>query len=191
MGLEENLQRLAEYVAREGRRLGLTNYDTAERVRARLIEPALEIEDELMAERARTVAEIGAGSGAMGLALALALPMVQFVLVDRRDKSVAFVEILAARLALENVRAVKLDLQSKRARLEPAVDAALFRAVAEPEEDLEMAERAVRPSGLAIIWTSFDQPPAQRPGWQHEGRVFTTVAGLVRDSYRWVGGGSG
>ena len=97
------------------------------------------------------------------MALAILAPAWEVVLVDRRQKVVAFVDLLVLRLRLDNARGLRAE--AERPVQVEAFDATLFRAVAPPDEDLEIARGWTRPGGLTVIWTRAGHEPPRVPGW--------------------------
>jgi len=160
----EQIMALAKLLATDAHKLGLTGYSTAVEVVRGLITPSLIALRWLSPEERLEVLEIGAGSGAVGLSLAIVAPRWQLVLVDRRQRSVSFCDLAALRLGLNNVTARVADARKPQG---PSVsaDAALFRAVASPAEDLAMAENFTAPKGRAIIWSASGTDWPEREGW--------------------------
>ncbi|MBC7287877.1 MAG: class I SAM-dependent methyltransferase [Armatimonadetes bacterium] len=143
---------LATEIADAGSRLGLTRYTTAETVFRRLLLPSLAALKWLPPSSPLLVVDVGCGAGGTGLTLATVCPNWRVTLVDRRKRATAFVDILSARLGLKNVHTLTADAASYTP--EERCNAALFRAVAAPHEDLKMASSWVKPGGLALIWTA-------------------------------------
>jgi 16S rRNA G527 N7-methylase RsmG len=158
------LARLAAEIATGGWRLGLTKYNAAAEVLERLMLPALVALRWLAAEEVLRVVDVGAGAGGAGLTLALLVPRWRVIMADRRQRAAAFCELLAVRLGVSNVQVLVANLPRDGHGLAPA-DAALFRAVGSPAEDLDMAATCVRPGGKAIIWTSEARPQPRAEGW--------------------------
>jgi 16S rRNA G527 N7-methylase RsmG len=117
------------------------------------------------------VVEIGAGNAALGLTLAALAPQWRVTLVDRRERAVAFMEIAALQMGLHNVVPLRADAREPGSGA-GRVDAALFRAVGTPAEDLDMAAAWLKPGGSCLIWTSADLPqPPDDAVWCHLGTV--------------------
>ena len=94
------------------------------------------------------LADIGPGAGLPGLVIAIARPEVQVVLIERKQRAVAFLELAVARLRLENV-------EVRHARVEDVdlrADVATARAFASLEASWEAAVRVIRPRGRLIYF---------------------------------------
>lgn len=165
-----------------GARIGLTNYPNPDQIFSRLILPSLATFYWLPAEQALRAVEIGCGSGAVGLTLAVLAPAWQITLVDRRERAVAFVDVVKVKLGLSNVRTLKAEAEKPPA-LAP-FDCALFRAVASPSQDLEIARGWLKAGGTVIIWTNTDEVPAESPLWQKLDTVLLTDPPLAVLAYR-------
>jgi predicted O-methyltransferase YrrM len=164
------LARLAQESA-AGVRVGLTNYEDVTEVLNGLLLPALAAFRWLKTKESLEIVEIGAGGGGIGLTLALLAPDWRVTLVDRREKAVTFMEIIVTRLNLLNAHPVAGDMRKRSPEAE-RYDAALFRAVGSPAEDLDIAEDWVKPGGLSLIWTSANAAiPTDSALWSHVGTV--------------------
>ena len=94
------------------------------------------------------LADIGPGAGLPGLVIAIARPEIQVVLIERKQRAVAFLELAVARLRLENV-------EVRHARVEDVdlrADVATARAFASLEATWEAAVRVLRPGGRLIYF---------------------------------------
>lgn len=169
------LLQLALHVASGGKRLGLTNYSSPRVVLERLIAPAVGASAWLERTAPLRVADIGAGTGAVGMTLAVLCPQWRLTMVDRRQKACRFIEILALRLGLETVEVLQADACKPRPP-DLRFDGALFRAVASPRDDLALAAGWVKPSGIAVVWTSAAKLEALEnlPGWLFLGKRVVT-----------------
>lgn len=94
------------------------------------------------------VADMGSGAGLPGVPLAVLRPDRPFVLIDRRRKAAAFLDLVTEDLGLTNVRVLEQQVQS--ARLEAAV--CLARALAPAERAWELAEPLLGPTGHLVYW---------------------------------------
>ncbi len=173
----DSIATLAREVASSAPRLGLSKYDTPSAVLDNLILPAFVVFRWLSPEEQLSIIDVGAGCGAMGLALALSCPSWRVHLIDRRKRATSFVEILILRLGVPNATAILADAHAPPSALILA-DAALFRAVASPASDLQMAQQLTRPGGLAIIWTSPDAEPCHVQSWSLKEELFVPAARL-------------
>jgi 16S rRNA (guanine527-N7)-methyltransferase len=103
----------------------------------------------------KRVLDLGSGAGFPGLVLASACPA-HFTLVEARQKRASFLKVAAADLALNNVEILPLRLEA--ADLKPEFDIAISRASGPPVDFYAIAAAALRPGGLAIIYST----PSQR-----------------------------
>lgn len=69
---------------------------------------------EEVAGEAPTVVDVGSGAGLPGVVVATSLPTAKVVLVERRRRRGAFLELAASRLGLANVTVVKADVMTLR-----------------------------------------------------------------------------
>ncbi|HTO55158.1 MAG TPA: 16S rRNA (guanine(527)-N(7))-methyltransferase RsmG [Myxococcota bacterium] len=152
--LEASLERFVGELQRWGARMNLVGSTQAEEI-ARHIEDSLAAA-ELLPQRARVV-DLGSGAGFPGLPIALARPDLQIVLVEIREKRVAFLRHVARELAPGvEVRASSIETPDR-----DGFDFALLRAVAKPEASLELGLPWVKAGGEVWIWAG---PGVELPG---------------------------
>lgn len=95
--------------------------------------------------------DLGSGAGFPGLVLKLARPALALTLVEAREKKAAFLEYLASRLGLADVRVVQTHLTPALARQwEPKVAAVVSRATFFLPRLLELAAPLLAPGGLVL-----------------------------------------
>jgi 16S rRNA (guanine527-N7)-methyltransferase len=94
------------------------------------------------------VYDLGSGAGLPGIVVAIARPDVRVVLVDRRAKRVAFLELSVEELGLSNA---EVFADGVEALADPA-DACLARAFAPLERSWEVAERVLRAEGRLVYF---------------------------------------
>jgi 16S rRNA (guanine527-N7)-methyltransferase len=94
------------------------------------------------------VVDMGSGAGLPGVPLAILRGDRSFVLIDRRRKAAAFMELVVEELALSNVRILEQDLRSVRIQAEVC----LARALAPVEGAWGVAERLLEPGGHLVYW---------------------------------------
>jgi 16S rRNA (guanine527-N7)-methyltransferase len=95
--------------------------------------------------------DLGSGAGFPGLVLKLARPSLALTLVEAREKKAAFLEYLAARLKLTDVRVVQTHLTPALARKwEPKVAVVVSRATFSLPRLLELAAPLLAPGGLVL-----------------------------------------
>lgn len=114
---------------------------------------SLELVEDLRSLRARSVVDLGTGGGLPGIPLAVALPDVSFLLVDSREKKIAFVRDAAKALGCTNVRAVAIRaeaLGSLGSRDREAHDVVVSRALAPLNVLVELATPLLRVGGTLV-----------------------------------------
>jgi 16S rRNA (guanine527-N7)-methyltransferase len=94
------------------------------------------------------ILDVGTGAGFPGLPLAIAEPERHFELVDSNNKKIQFVQHVAARLGLANVRAVKA--RSEDYAPDERFDTVLARAVAALPELIRIAGHLLDRDGVFI-----------------------------------------
>jgi 16S rRNA (guanine527-N7)-methyltransferase len=100
---------------------------------------------------AASLVDLGSGAGFPGLVLKLARPHLALTLVEAREKKAAFLEYLASRLGLADVRVVQTHLTPALARKwEPKVAAVVSRATFFLPRLLEVAAPLLEPGGLVL-----------------------------------------
>jgi len=128
----------------------LTAVRDADEAISRHLEDSLELTKELETLRSGKVVDLGTGGGLPGIPLAIARPDLAFLLVDSREKKIAFVDATARELGLSNVRAVANRAESLGAtgsKDRAAHDAVVSRALAPLPVLLELAIPLLRVSG--------------------------------------------
>jgi 16S rRNA (guanine527-N7)-methyltransferase len=98
--------------------------------------------------RGTRILDVGTGAGFPGLPLAIAEPERHFELVDSNNKKIQFVQHVAARLGLANVRAVKA--RSENYAPDERFDTVLARAVAGLPDLIRIAGHLVDRDGVFI-----------------------------------------
>jgi 16S rRNA (guanine527-N7)-methyltransferase len=151
---------LAEFLrelARWGERMNLVG-STNPAAMARHVEDSLAAASHLRTGSA--VVDLGSGAGFPGVPIAIARRDLRIVLVEIREKRVAFLRHV--------VRALGLDAEVRRTSIdtppETPFDVALLRAVAPPGESLALARPWVGEGGEIWIWAGPDAAlPSARP----------------------------
>jgi len=180
----ELISRTARWLASLGHASGVSGYDTPDVALVRAMGPALAYLSADKAPRSGRIADIGAGSGALGATIAILEENLFVDLVDRAERAYTACEILAARLGLVNLRAVRADVRSLAAG---EYDAAVFRALADGERALPPVRRIVRPGGFIGAFHRAGDPAFQADGGSEvaaAGSWPTLVEGLVLTGYR-------
>jgi 16S rRNA (guanine527-N7)-methyltransferase len=102
----------------------------------------------LLGSPQREVADLGSGAGLPGIPLAIVRPDLRFLLVDIRRLRVAFLELVADTLTLNNVRVHQGPIE----RIDPPFDVCLARALADPIRSWHLAEPLLAPGGNLLYW---------------------------------------
>ncbi len=163
---------------------GISGYEHPDTVLDRGMAPALPYFafPELPADG--SLADLGAGTGALGATIAILAKNLHVDLADRAQRAYTACEMLVRRLALPNLRAVLLDAaDGTRQR---RYDAVVLRAVAPAVDALALAAGITRPGGfIAALHRADDrgfrivQVPLELIGSRE-----TAVSGLVMSAYR-------
>lgn len=155
--LDPKIAEFLRELARWGERMNLVG-STDPTAMARHVEDALSAVPHLPAHA--SVVDLGSGAGFPGLPIAIARHDLRVTLIEIREKRIAFLRHV--------VRALGLDIEVRRESIEatpPAhFDFALLRAVAPPEESLELARPWVVDGGEVWIWAGAGvRLPGARP----------------------------
>jgi 16S rRNA (guanine527-N7)-methyltransferase len=147
--LEASLERFIAELQRWGGRMNLVGSTQRGEI-LRHVEDSLAAA-ELLPHGARIV-DLGSGAGFPGLPIALARPDLRVVLVEIREKRVAFLRHVVRELGCAvEVRAASIDAPDP-----DGFDFALLRAVAKPESSLELGLPWVRATGEVWIWAGLE-----------------------------------
>lgn len=137
-------------------KLGLLSSSDTGRVRARHIDDSLRAAA-VFSPDDRTAYDLGSGAGLPGVVLAVALPACRFVLVESRHRRAGFLEMVSAKLELENVHVHVGRAEDLR---EPA-DVATARAFAPLATAWRVAWRLLRPEGRLIFFGGREMPTGE------------------------------
>lgn len=116
----------------------------------------LEVEE---LQRARQIADVGAGAGFPGLVLAVALPEAEVALVESIGRKCEFMRQAAEAAGIANVRILNArseDLASAEGR--EAYDAVTARAVGRLSTLAELASPLLKPNGVLVAWKGKRDP---------------------------------
>lgn len=128
--------------------LGLVSARDADRLMERHIADSLRASGCLEAG-ARRLVDMGSGAGLPGIPLAVAEPDREVVLVERKARAVAFLELVIQELGLSNVRVTPGSVESLGIR---EADVCLARALAPPERAWDLATSLLGPTGYLVYW---------------------------------------
>jgi 16S rRNA (guanine527-N7)-methyltransferase len=111
-------------------------------------------------EAAEDAADLGSGAGLPGVVVAIALPRVRMMLIERRPRRAAFLELAVEDLGLSNAAVVAGRVEDVTGE----VDVALARAFAPIEEAWARARGILRPGGRLVYFAGSQaanpEPPA-------------------------------
>ena len=100
------------------------------------------------------VVDVGSGAGLPGVPVAICRPDVTITLLEPRSRRAAFLELVASRLALRNVRV----LVGRAEALSLEADLCLARAVASPAKTWRLAQSLMGPGGRLLLWAGRSWP---------------------------------
>ena len=175
--------RLIRYVAlleRWNARFNLVSRRDIGRIWPRHILDSLSIAPLLARERDQAmVLDVGTGAGLPGVPLAIALKRLRWLLVDRNQRKIRFLETVITELGLENVQARVQDLGGRVADdLEAAADVVVSRAVVAPGGLLTLAEPLLKGNGRLILMTATASAEVE-PGALAAGEPAALAPGFV------------
>ena len=143
----ERLERFADLLLRWNRVHNLTAIERPDDIVTHHLLDSLAVAPTLatLAEgRALRVLDVGAGGGLPGIPLAIALPGLQFTLLDKVGKKVAFLMQVKLELGLPNVEAVHARVEDCEA---PPFDVILSRAFSSLTEFVRLTRALIAPAG--------------------------------------------
>jgi 16S rRNA (guanine527-N7)-methyltransferase len=140
------LVQFAELLRRWNTTFNLVSRRDIHRLIARHLLDALSLAPRL---RGRRVLDLGTGAGLPGIPLAIARPALQFVLVDRSERRIRFVQQTCIEVGLANVESSAQDFASFRSAA--AFDTVVSRAVAKPPLLWRVASNLLATDGVALL----------------------------------------
>ena len=154
--LSAKMEEYARLLLRRNEDMNLTGAATVGEIMSRHILDSLAVGRFL--PRGGRVVDVGSGAGFPGLPLAAAMPDTEFVLLDAREKRVAFLEEARDALGLINVRCVfgRAEELSLLPEWREAFDAAVSRAVARLNTLSELCVPLVKPGGVFVAMKAAD-----------------------------------
>lgn len=167
---DSQAERLIRYVTRLERwnaRFNLISRRDIGRIWPRHILDSLSIAPILLSEgmdpaKKCCVFDIGTGAGLPGLPLAIALPELSWLLIDRNQRKIRFLETVIGELALTNVVARVADLgRQTPAELLGGADLIVSRAVDDATRLLRLAGPLLKPEGRLVLMTATAAGPVQ------------------------------
>jgi 16S rRNA (guanine527-N7)-methyltransferase len=133
------------------------------------------------------VADIGSGAGFPGLVLALAMPNARFDLVEANARKCTWIERMAERVEIDNVRVVNARAEEWGARGgSEAYVGVVVRAVGSLSTLLEYAAPLLRENGLLVAWKGRRDPAEEAAAEQA-----ADILGMAGRGVTWVGAYAG
>jgi 16S rRNA (guanine527-N7)-methyltransferase len=140
------MTRFEELLADRAIPLGAVSPSDAPRIRERHILDSLRAAP--VVEGADLAADLGSGAGLPGVVVAIALPRVRMLLVERRPRRAAFLELAVEELEVSNATV----FAGRVAEMPGPVDVALARAFAPMDEAWAQARGILRPGGRLVYF---------------------------------------
>lgn len=152
------LVRFEELLVERAIPLGAVSPSDATRIRERHILDSLRAAP--VVEGADLAADLGSGAGLPGVVIAVALPQVRMLLVERRPRRAAHLELAVEELRLPNATVFAGPV----AEIPDPVDVALARAFAPLSEAWAQARGVLRPRGRLVYFAGAATIPAAPEG---------------------------
>ena len=140
------LIRFEELLADRAIPLGVVSHSDATRIRERHILDSLRAAP--VVEGADLAADLGSGAGLPGVVVAIALPRLRMLLVERRPRRAALLELAVEELGVSNATV----FAGRVAEMPGPVDVALARAFAPLDEAWAQARGILRPGGRLVYF---------------------------------------
>jgi 16S rRNA (guanine527-N7)-methyltransferase len=140
------LTRFEELLADRAIPLGAVSSSDAPRIRERHILDSLRAAP--VVESADLAADLGSGAGLPGVVVAIALPRLRMLLVERRPRRAALLELVVEELGVSNATV----FAGRVAEMPGPVDVALARAFAPLDEAWAQARGILRPGGRLVYF---------------------------------------
>jgi 16S rRNA (guanine527-N7)-methyltransferase len=163
-----------EELLRWNPQLGLVSKQDTPRVLIRLIRQSVALWDfargavgEARLSGVERIADIGSGGGFPGLIWKMLSPSREFLLIERKERKVAFLDRVIARTSLAGVSALAADLRevARRESYQQRFDVAVMAAVAAPSDVAASIERLLRSPGyFCTVRGRSDEWPGERLG---------------------------
>ena len=126
--------------------LGVVSRSDTTRIRERHILDSLRAAPVVQGDE--LAADLGSGAGLPGLVVAIAVPRLRMLLVERRPRRAAILELVVEELDVSNATVVA----GRVVELPERVDVALARAFAPPDEAWAQARGVLRPGGRLVYF---------------------------------------
>ena len=134
-----------------------------------------------------SIVDVGSGAGFPGLVLALAMPAARFDLVEASARKCAFIERVASRVGIGNVRVVCLRAEEWATREGAAAySGVVVRAVGSLPTLLEYAAPLLSPGGKLVAWKGRRDPREEL-----QAVAAADLLGMRLVSVEWVGAYAG
>jgi 16S rRNA (guanine527-N7)-methyltransferase len=149
-GQADQLVRFADLLVKWNKTFNLVSRADIRRLGSRHLLDSLAAVDLLRGAR---VMDLGSGAGLPGIPLAVAMPATHFVLCDRSERRVRFLQQVVRELALSNVEVWLGDIGSEKLDL-PAFDTVVARGVATAPIVWDMVHAHLAEKGCVLVYES-------------------------------------
>ncbi len=150
----DRFQRLYEGILAGNQQLNLTRITEAEDFWEKHLWDSLRGIRAVWNEPIERAIDIGTGAGFPGFPIAMTHPNWQVTLLDSTQKKVAFLQLMAADLGLDNVKTIadRAEQLARTKQHQAAYDLASIRAVGSASLCAQYALPLLKPGGLAVLY---------------------------------------
>ncbi len=152
--LQERLCLYSSLLTERNRHMDLTAADDEEEILDKHFIDSLTVLKTGLLEHCKTLIDVGTGAGFPGMVIAMARPDIQVTLLDAQRKRLDFLEEIAERSGMKNIKVLhaRAEDAARRMELRETFDIACARAVAPLNILSEYILPFVRIGGMALCW---------------------------------------